>query len=308
MLMPRFQLSGVLLAVCCLALVAETLTTEAQAGRKRPITKLQFDPDAEKVDFFDGVKDKKFSVQIIPKNAMGGSVLIENLTKKPLTVKLPDAVVGVQVLQQFGAGGGGAGGFGGGCGGMGGGMGGMGGGMGGGGQMMGGGMMGGMGGGMMGGMGGGMGGMGGMGGGGFFSIPPEKIVKVPYTSVCLEHGKVEPHPRHTYRFFPVEDCVEDPAVQELIRIVATGKVNKQAAQAAAWHLANKMSWQELAAKHVDLLAGGGRLPYFSRAELVGAQNLVSISVARAKERAKNPEVPKPSDGQLEPAPRTGQVP
>ena len=129
MMTPRFRLSGLLLAVFCLTLVAETLTTEAQAGRKRPITKLQFDPDAEQVEFFQGVKDKQFSVHVIPKDAMGGSVLIENLTKKPLTVKLPDAVVGVQVLHQFGGGmgmGGGMGGMGGGMGGMG--MGGMGGG------------------------------------------------------------------------------------------------------------------------------------------------------------------------------------
>lgn len=289
-MIPRFRLPGVLLAVFCLTLVAETLTIETQAAPpKRPITKPKFDPDAEKVDLFQGIKDGKLSAKVIPKDAMGGNVMVENLTNKPLTVKLPDAVVGVQVLQQFGGGacGGGA------CGGFGGGAGGGGGGGGGGNQPFGGGMGGGGGGGGM--MGGGGGGM--MGGGGFFSIPAEKIVQVPYTSVCLAHGKPDPHPRNTYRIMPVDEYTEDPALRELVRMVASGKVNKQAAQAAAWHIADKMSWQELAAKSVHLLGGRGDLPYFSRSELMAAQQLVTQAEARAKERAN--ETPTPTDGVLE---------
>ena len=92
---------------------------------------------------------------MILKNSKQGNVLIENKTDQPLTVKLPDAVVGVHVLKQGGLGmgmsapGGGAGG-------------GMQTGQGSGGQSSGGGMQGGGGGGMQGG-GGGM---------GMFSIPP----------------------------------------------------------------------------------------------------------------------------------------
>jgi hypothetical protein len=125
---------------------------------------------------------------VIPQSQFGGKVLITNTTNTPVSVKVPEAVVGVQVFPQ--ALGGGMGGLGGGMGGMGGGMGGMG-GMGGG-QMMGGGMGGGMAGGMG---GGGMGGLGGgaAGGAGFFSIPAERTVSVPMTSVCLEHGKANPN-------------------------------------------------------------------------------------------------------------------
>jgi hypothetical protein len=285
-MIPRFRLPGVLLAVFCLALVAETLTTNTQAAPpKRPITKPKFDPAAQQVDLFQGMKDGQFSAKVIPKDEMGGNVIIANLTDKPLTVKLPDAVVGVQVLQQFGGcAGGGCGGFGGCAGG--------GGGQGGGNQPFGGGMGGAGGGGMMGG-----GGMGGMGGGGFFSIPPEKMVQVPYTSVCLAHGKPDPHPRNTYKLMPVDDYTEDPNLKELIRMVGTGKVNKQAAQAAAWHIADKMSWQELAAKSVRRLGGQGNLPYFSRNELLAAQQLVTQAEARAKERANEP--PKPADDESE---------
>lgn len=289
-MIPRSRLSGVLLALFCLTIAWETQTSQADAAkRQRPITKPKYDPDAEKVELFQGIEEGKFAVKVIAKDDMGGNVQIQNLTDKPLTVQLPDAVVGVQVLQQFGCcGGGGCGGFGGGaCGGGGG---------GGGNQPVGGGFGGGAG-----GIGGGAGGL--AGGGGFFSIPPQKIVQVPYTSVCLAHGKPDPHPRNNYKLVPVDEFSEDPALHELVRIVGAGKVNKQAAQAAAWHLADKMSWQELAAKSVRRLGGAGTFPYFSRAELLGAQDLVAVAHARAKERAeKKDEVESPGEETDEPIP------
>lgn len=287
-MIPRFRLSGFLLALFCLTLVAETQTTEAQAGGKRlrPITKLSYDPDAEKVELFQGIEDGKFDVKIIPKDEMGGKANIHNLTDKPLTVQLPKAMVGVQVLKQFGCGGGlgGCGGLGGiGCGGGGG---------GGQNQPVGGGFGGGLGGGLGGIGGGGIGGGG--GGAGFFSVPPKKIVQVPYTSVCLEHGKPDPHPRNNYRLVPVDEFTEDPALQELIQLVGTGKINKQAAQAATWHIANGMSWRELASKSVRLI-GRRDVPYFSRRELFGAKQLVTLAQARAKEREKKEETKSPGN-------------
>ena len=117
---------------------------------------------------------------------------------------------------------------------------------GGGGQAMGGGMGGGgMGGGGMG--GGGMGG-GGMGGGGFFSIPAEKVVSLQFNSVCLEHGKPEPSGNSKYTLVPLSRVNSDPVLYRLMTKVATGKVDSQAAQAAAWHLTDKMSFNELADK------------------------------------------------------------
>jgi hypothetical protein len=270
--------------------VTDDVTAASRSRRvsKRPITRPKFDPNADRVPLFQGIEQGTFDVKIIARDEKGGNVLIENKSKKPLTVKLPDAFVGVQVLKQFGMG---AGGMGGGMGGMGGGgMGGMGGGgMGGGGQAMGGGMGGGgMGGGGMGGMGGGGMGGGGMGGGGggFFSIPPEKVVKVPYKSVCLEHGKKEPSPRMVYRMVPVEKYTKDPVLQELVRMVGTGRINQQVAQAAAWHLSSKMSWGQLASKTIRRI-GLRSVPYFHPAALRGAQMMVAQAGARARERAKH---------------------
>jgi hypothetical protein len=159
-------------------------------------------------------------------------------------------------------------------------------------QMMGG-MMGGMGGGMMGGMGGmggGMGGMGGMGGG-FFSVPPERTAKVPYSSICLEHGKPDPSPRMTYQLMPPEYMVSDPNVLELIDAYSTGRVRYETAQAAAWHLADNMSWQQLATKRVRRVVNLPPVPFFQPADLRAAQSLVAEVVAKARTR-KRPE-PKP---------------
>lgn len=240
---------------------------------KKPIRNPKFDPTADKVELFDAVNAEQVGVKLVPNDAMGGTVLIENKTDKPLTVKVPDAVVGVAVNSQFGGGGGG--GMGGG--GMGGG--GMGGGGGGGQQAMGGGMGGGM---MGGGMGGGM--MGG-GGGGMFSVPPESVVAVPFKSVCLEHGKTEPNSRSKYTVIPVSKFNSDPALYQLLSTVGAGKVDPQAAQAAAWHLSSKMTFEELANKLNEPLGGFEPSPYFSREQLMGAQQLVAEANGRALEEA-----------------------
>ncbi|MGE5194804.1 MAG: hypothetical protein ACM3U2_20120, partial [Deltaproteobacteria bacterium] len=145
------------------------------------------------------------------------------------------------------------------------------------------GMMGGMG-----GMGGGM--MGGMGGG-FFSVPPHKTAQIPMTSVCLEHGKTEPRAKMTYKLIKVEEYTSDPVLQELLEMVGTGKLDPAAAQAATWNLANKMSWEKLAAKEIEGVGGIPNEPYFSQAELMAARQIVVQAEARARDRDKD----KPSD-------------
>lgn len=293
--MVRRRFPGLLVAVCSAAVVmggsvltSETAVAAKKIARKPVVTKTTFDPAAEEVELFAAIEAGQVSARLIPQNARKGNVLFENKTDKPLTIKLPDAVIGVPVKNaQFGGGMGGGGMGGGGMGGMGGGgMGGMGGG--GGQQMMGGGMggggMGGMGGGGMGGMGGGMGGMG--GGGGFFSIPPEKVVSIPIQSVCLEHGKPEPGVRSEYTLIPVEKVNDDPILYEVLTLVGTGKVDSQVAQAAAWHLKDKLSWQDLAMESNQRLGGLPPEPVFSTRQLMAAQQLLSIAKERAEARAK----------------------
>ena len=278
-------------------------------SKKRAILpRLTFDAEAEQFQLFDAMKEGKVDVTMVPKDSTGGYILIDNVSKKPVSVQLPNSVVGVHTMQQFG----GAGGFGGG---------GLGGGLGGGGLAGGGGLGGGnqaqpvgggfgqggggqLGGGAAGGFGGpGLGGGG--GGAGFFSIPPDKTARIPYRSVCLAHGAMEPSPRMTYRIVPVDHFTKDDTLIELISMVATGRVNTRVAQAATWHLSSKMSWQELAAKSHIPGFGQPRQPYFHRSELMAAVGLVKQAEAQAKEKAKNK---KPEDDDKDqPRRRTGPL-
>ena len=288
--------SGVF-GLCAAVAITASLTA---ATKQRPIKKLSYDPSAAVVELFEGIEQGALEAYLIPKSSLEGNVFIENKTKKPLTVKFPKAVAAAQVLKQgFGGGGmGGGGGAGGGRGGQGGG--GMGGGQGMGGGMGGGGMGGGgMGGGGMGGggMGGGM--MGG-GGGGFMSIPPEKTVQFPITTVCLNHGKAEPKPKMTYRLIKLEDYTSDPVLQEVLEAVGTGKLDndKQAAQAATWFLTDKMSWEKLEDKKIERVGGAEDDPYFNQAELNAARQIVAQAQGQARKRDANKGESTPSKNRI----------
>lgn len=280
-LLPKSKLSrSLFVAALCAPFVLAT-AADAAKRKRRPatITRPKYDKTAEKVDLFDGIKKKQLNVYAKPKDSTGGRVFFENKTDKPLTVKVPRAFVGVQ--KQVGAGGP-PGGPGGGLG-----LGGPGQGQGqgqGGQQPVGGGFGGGgLGGG---GLGGGYGG-GAQGGGGFFSIPPKRVVAIKYNSVCLAHGKPDPHPRATYRIMPMEEYTKDETLQEMITLVATGKLNQMAAQAATWHITDKMSWRELALKKKKSLGGLSPRPYFHPLQLRGAYRIHALAQARARERAKS---------------------
>ena len=224
-------------------------------ARKPVITKPKFDPSAERVEFFKGMEDGQLETRFVPKDANGGFLLVTNTTEEPVTVDLPDAFVAVQVLKQFGGGGGG--------------------------------MMGGMGGGGMG--GGGMGGGGQQGGGGFFSIPPERTVRVPYVSACLNHGKPDPSARLEYKLVPVDEYTQDKVLAELIRMVGTGRVDQHSAQAAIWTRTDNMSWQELAAKNVR---GIRSVEYYFNAQNIQEGQLL-MAAAEGNVREKSRETGKP---------------
>jgi len=120
------------------------------------------------------------------------------------------------------------------------------------------------------------------GGGGFFSIPPERVVAVKFNSVCLQHGRPEPTAANKYRLMPVSRVSKDPVLYELLSAVGTGRVDSQAAQAAAWTISDKMTWQQLASKQVDHLGGQPSTPYFTQEQLLGAQQLLAMAVEQSQ--------------------------
>ncbi len=225
--------------------------------------------EAINAGLFEAMDAGHVDVKIIPKDATQANVLIKNLTEKPLELRLPTAFASVPILAQMGMGGGmGGGGMGGG--GMG----------GGGGGQAGGGGMGGMGGGMG---GGGMGGMGG-GGGGFMRVPPERMKKLAVTMVCLEHGKPDPNPKMAYKMVPLEQFSDDPQIRVLCEALGYGQVTQNTAQAAAWHIMDDMSWQELAAKNRVESKYTGNIRWFSPIELQTAMAVVREAARIAEER------------------------
>lgn len=214
------------------------------------------------IDLFAGIQTGDLQVKMICKDSEEATLQIQNNTKQPISVKMPDAFVGVPVLAQNNNGGGG----------------------GGGGNRRNGGnnnknQSNG---------GGGGGGFG--GGGGGFNLAPEATGKLKVATVCLEHGKEDPNPHIPYEIRPVESFTEDGRVKEVLMMLGSGTIDQHAAQAAAWHFANNMSWNELAAKKLHHL-GKTDEPYFSASEIQAAMQIAN----KAEQLAKNlPPAEKPA--------------
>ncbi|MEE8452952.1 MAG: hypothetical protein V3R99_13585 [Thermoguttaceae bacterium] len=242
--------------VALVVLLLPTLVSAAER-RGRPLKPGQFNPQNQTVEMFEAIESGQISVTLIPKDSKQSNVMIENKTQKPLNVKLPEAFAGVPVLAQIGGignnnnrnnrGGGRNQGF-----------------------------------------GGGMGGGRGMGmGGGMFNVAPEKVGKLKVTTVCLEHGKREPQPAMKYEIKPIESFTDKPEVHQLCRMLGTGQISQRAAQVAAWHLNNDMSWQELAAKRLKHANGTSR-PYFAPHELQGGMQISAMATKLAEQQHRSP--------------------
>jgi hypothetical protein len=221
------------------------------------------------VELFAAIEKGQIDVKIFPKDSTQSRIVIANKTDKPLSIKLPDAFGAVPVLAQAAGGAPAAGG-----------------GHTHGGsnqeQSVGGGMMGGMG-------GGGMGG----GGMGMFNIAPEKVGQLKATTVCLEHGKREPRPNVPYQIKPIEQVTDKAMVQEVCRMVGSGLLAQRAAQVAAWHLNNNMTWEQLASKQWHF-ANGTTAPYFTAQELQAGMQAVAVAT-RLVEQHKQQSAPSGSN-------------
>jgi hypothetical protein len=226
------------------------------------------------VDMFQAVHDGDLGVQFIPHNSREATLILTNNTDQPLNVHLPEAFAATPVLAQLGQQGGsrttGSGStnknqsVGSGTSGQ---------------QRP-------------------------AGGGGAFSIPPERIVKLKLPSVCLEYGKSEPNAHIPYTVEPIESYTTDVELQELCRLLGTGTVDQQSAQAAAWHLANHLSWDKLAnMKHFPHNSGFTR-PVFSSDQIRAAMALTDKAIKLADARraaASKSEKPSASSSSSVPA-------
>lgn len=236
--------------------------------------------EAKTVEMFQAMEEGILTVDFIGKDAKEANLIFKNKGNEPINVVLPETFGAVPVLAQGMMGGGMGGMGGGGMGGMGGmgggGMGGMGGGQGMGGGMGGGGM-GGMGGGGMGGMGGG-----GMMGGGMMRIEADTPRKMTVATLCLNHGKADPNPRMKYKVVRLAEVNDSPVIEQFCKALGNGKVSQNMAQAAAWHVANGLTWEELVRKPRVISEYTGVEMFFSKFEIQAAMRFTSLATEEAE--------------------------
>ena len=127
----------------------------------------------------------------------------------------------------------------------------------------------------------------------FFSIPPEKTVQLDLRSVCLNHGRPNPNAGMKYRLTKVESYTTDPVLQQLLEDYSP-RTNKDVQQAVAWHLANGLSWKQLA-NLTEQRIPGVNVPLFTTTQLDSARELVEQAKQNAEKRpAKKEAAPAPA--------------
>ena len=226
----------------------------------------------ERVELFAAMEAKQVDVKLIPKNAEQATVVIHNRTDKPLSIQLPEAFAGLPVLaQNQNAGGANPN------------------------RNVGGGGNNNANQGMGGGMGMGMG-MGGMGMGGFFNVGPDRVGKIKVQTVCLEHGKEDPNPRVPYELRPITSFTQKAELIEMCKMLGRGEIDQVSAQAAAWHLSDGLTWDQLAQKVKIRHLNGQTEMYFSPSQL--QQAMQAVRTATERTRDETPEtVPTTSPGE-----------
>jgi hypothetical protein len=90
---------------------------------------------------------------------------------------------------------------------------------------------------------------------GIFNLAPEVVGQMKLVSVCLEHGKPNPRPTIRYELKRLEEVTSKPEVYEVCAMLGRGEISQKAAQAAAWHLNNGLSWNELEKERINAVFG-----------------------------------------------------
>ena len=266
---------GVLWWVAGVSIAREPRTGRTAKASPAPVATAASKAREPVPDVLEAQAQGLVSVRYIPNDSRSAQIIVTNRSRRPLTLRLPAAFAGVPVLAQFQQGGMGGnnnnlGGFG----------------AAGQPQVAGGGGLGGQG--MN-----GMGGMGGMqgGGGGAFSIPAEKTRVLRVVTVCLEHGKPEPSSRYPYKLTALESFSNDPKLAVVMESLSRGELSQKVAQAAAWHIANGLSWQQLAAKMIDHAGGDPDEAYFTPEQLLVAHRVVASATQAALQRKAGSQQP-----------------
>lgn len=85
-----------------------------------------------------------------------------------------------------------------------------------------------------------------------------------------------------YRLVPLEAIQSDPEVHALCRAVGSGAIPQTAGQAAAWHLANGLTWRELAQLNRVESRYTGNQRFFTTQQLRRAQAWLAEQAERSE--------------------------
>ncbi len=119
---------------------------------------------------------------------------------------------------------------------------------------------------------------------GFFRVPANSTKHIKVRTVCLEYGKPDPTPRMNYRLVPIEGVSKDPHVKQLCASLSDPEQDQSAVQAAAWNVANNLSWDTLTRINRVQSKYTGNQRYFDADNIDQAQRLVAALRPKPKER------------------------
>ncbi|MBX6312286.1 MAG: hypothetical protein IRY99_05110 [Isosphaeraceae bacterium] len=86
-------------------------------------------------------------------------------------------------------------------------------------------------------------------------VPVDQTVELSIPAVCLNFGIRTPNAKDQFRLMDIDEYTSDPRTRKGLRSLATLGTSQKVAQAAMWHLANGITWSQMAAvasKHLNL--------------------------------------------------------
>jgi hypothetical protein len=119
---------------------------------------------------------------------------------------------------------------------------------------------------------------------GLFDIAPEATRTVKLTSVCLDYGHPAPRPTMKYQARPLGAVTDKKGVIEVCELLSRGEIGRRAAQLAAWHLNNDMSWEKLAGLRTKQAIG--TTPSYTKDDIATAKKATEKALDLHKEREK----------------------
>jgi hypothetical protein len=119
---------------------------------------------------------------------------------------------------------------------------------------------------------------------GLFDIAPETTRTVKLTSVCLDYGHPTPRPTMKYEVRPLPAVTDKKGVVEVCELLSRGEITRRAAQLAAWHFSNDMSWEKLAGLKTKQAIGTA--PKYTKDDIAAAKKAAEKALDLRKERDK----------------------